>query len=94
MSRLTFEWDPAKAASNVRKHDVSFEEAATVFMDPLAVAATDPVHDGRLLLLGMSSGSRVLVVVHAELDDETIRIISARKATRHERRTYEEGPAT
>jgi hypothetical protein len=94
LNHLTFEWDPRKAASNHRKHGVSFDEAATVFMDPLAVAVADPVHDGRLILLGMSSSSRVLVVVHAELDDETIRIISARRATRHERRAYEEGPRT
>ena len=91
MLRLRFEWDPAKAASNLRKHGISFEEAATVFMDPLAVLVEDPVRSDRLLMLGLSAASRVLVVVHAEVNDELLRIISARRATRHERRAYEEG---
>lgn len=88
---MNFTWDPRKAASNRKKHGVSFEEATTVFGDPLALAIEDAVEPERTLLLGMSERLRVLVVVHAELADETIRLISARRATSHERRRYEEG---
>ena len=88
---LNFTWDPRKAASNRKKHGVSFEEAATVFGDPLALAIEDADEPERTLLLGISERLRVLVVVHVELDDETIRLISARRATSHERRRYEEG---
>jgi uncharacterized protein len=88
---VEFTWDPRKAASNRKKHGVSFEEAATVFGDPLALAIADAVEPERTLLLGMSERLRVLVVVHVELADETIRLISARRATSHERRRYEEG---
>ncbi len=88
---MNFTWDPRKAASNKKKHGVSFEEAATVFGDPLALAVEDAVEPERTLLLGMSERLRVLVVVHVELADETIRLISARRATSHERRRYEEG---
>jgi len=89
---VNFEWDPQKAASNVRKHRVSFEEAATAFGDPLSVTIGDPDHsedEQRFLLLGMSHAGRLLVVAHAERD-ETVRIISARLANGHERQTYEE----
>ncbi len=68
-----------------------FEEAATVFADPLALAIEDAVHEDRMLLLGMSVRLQVLLVVHAELDEDSIRLISARRATSHERRRYEEG---
>lgn len=88
-----FEWDEAKAASNRRKHDVSFEEAASVFSDPLAYTFDDPDHsvgEQRLLTFGLSYASRVLAVIHVERA-RAIRIISARKATKHERGTYEQG---
>jgi hypothetical protein len=87
-----FEWDPAKAASNLKKHGVSFEEAVTVFADPLSLNLPDPLHsedEQRFLVLGMSTSDRVLVVAYGERDDRT-RIISARKATRRERHDYEE----
>ncbi len=87
---MDFSWDDRKAASNLRKHGVSFGEAATVFADPLALAIDDALDPGRTLLLGMSNRHRLLLVVHAELDESTIRIISARRATAHERRRYEE----
>ena len=90
---LTFEWDGRKAASNLQKHGVSFEEAATAFGDPLSVTIDDPDHsekEERLILLGRSERGRFLVVVHTERGD-TIRIISARLARGHEREAYEEG---
>ena len=86
-----FEWDAAKAAANGRKHGVSFEEAVTVFGDPLALNIHDPDHsetEERFLVLGMSQQQRLLVVAYAERGDRT-RIISARKATRRERNGYE-----
>jgi uncharacterized DUF497 family protein len=89
---VNFTWDPRKATSNAKKHGVTFEEAATVFADPLALAIQDEAHEERTLLLGLSERVRVLLVVHVELDAETIRLISARRATTHERRRYEEGP--
>jgi uncharacterized DUF497 family protein len=88
---VRFTWDPRKAALNQRKHRVSFEEAASGFADPLALATEDAVHPGRALLIGVSERQRVLLCVYAEIDDDTIRIISARLATSHERRHYEEG---
>ena len=87
---MDFSWDERKAASNLRKHGVSFDEAASVFADPLALYIDDTVDPGRTLLLGASVRNRLLLVVHAELDESTIRIISARRATWHERRRYEE----
>lgn len=84
---LTFEWDAAKAATNKRKHRVSFEEAATAFLDPLSRIFDDPdhSHDGwRLLLVGVSAMSRLLLVVHVERGD-SMRIVSARLATKRER---------
>ena len=90
-----FDWDPAKAASNLKDHKVSFEEASTVFGDPLAMLMADPDHsedEERYLLLGMSLRRRLLVVSFAERLSLT-RLISAREATRHERRQYEEGEA-
>ena len=89
---LTSEWDESKAQENLRKHGVSFEEAATVFGDPLSLTIDDPLHspeEDRLIMIGQSYRGRMLVVVHAERGDN-IRIISARLATPRERRTYEE----
>jgi uncharacterized protein len=90
---LTFVWDRRKAASNLRKQGVSFEEAATAFGDPLSVTIYDPDHskeEERFILLGRSEAGRFLVVVHTDRED-TIRIISARLASGHEREAYEEG---
>jgi uncharacterized DUF497 family protein len=90
---MHFEWDPAKAARNLRKHGVSFEDAASVFYDPLAVTGRDPDHsegEERRLTFGVSSAGRLLVVSHAERA-EAIRIISARLATQSERHIYEDG---
>ncbi len=90
---LRFAWDPEKAASNVRKHEVSFEEALTVFADPLSLTIADPDHslgEARYLLVGLSALGRPVVVFHSERG-ETVRIISARLATRREKRVYEEG---
>jgi uncharacterized DUF497 family protein len=87
----TFTWDTRKARSNLKKHGVTFEEAVTVFLDPLALLTEDAAAGDRNLLLGISVGTRLLLVVHAELEDDTIRLISARRATTHERRRYEEG---
>lgn len=87
-----FEWDEAKAATNLRKHGVTFEEAGSVFSDALAYTFTDPDHsvgDQRLLTFGFSQFGHLLAVVHSERG-RSIRIISARKATRHERGTYEQ----
>jgi len=89
---VDFTWDPLKAGSNLRKHGVAFDEPTTVFADPFALVIEDAVDPKRTLLLGMSERQRVLLVVHAELGESTIRIISARRATSHERRRYEEGP--
>ena len=88
-----FEWDTAKAASNLKDHRVSFDEASTVFGDPLAMLMADPDHsqqEERYLLLGASLQGRLLVVSFAERPPKT-RVISAREATRRERRQYEEG---
>jgi uncharacterized protein len=89
---LVFEWDPRKARSNVAKHGVTFDEAATVFRDTLSVTIFDPLHsegEERFVLLGHSCRNRLLVVVHKESSGR-IRIISARQATAKERRFHEE----
>lgn len=89
---LVFQWDKDKANSNARKHGVSFLEAAWAFADPFSLTIPDPDHsigEERFILLGETPGGRLLVVVHTETDD-TIRIVSARPATRAERRHYEE----
>ena len=89
---LTFEWDNRKAAANLRKHKISFEEATTVFGDPLSLTVPDPdisKEERRFIIIGQSYLGRTLVVVHIERGDN-IRIISARLATRRERKTYEE----
>ena len=88
-----FEWDTEKAESNLQKHRVSFEEAATIFFDPLSLTIPDPLHSGeenRFVTTGLSNQQRHLVVVHSERDDR-IRIISARLATTSERKKYESG---
>ncbi len=92
---MRFDWDPAKAASNLKKHQVSFEEAKTVFFDDFAVQFFDDEHsqdEERFIMLGMSSTARMLVVCHCErAEGEVIRIISARKATRGEAAFYKGG---
>ena len=90
---LKFEWDESKALGNAAKHGVTFQEAASVFGDPLAYCFNDPDHsvdETRLLTFGVSRKGRLLVVVHAE-HGRGIRIISARVATRSERKIYEQG---
>ena len=87
-----FEWDPRKAESNARKHGVTFDEASTVFGDPLGLLMSDPDHslsEERYLVLGMSNQQRLLVAAFAERPPRT-RLISARRATRREWRRYEE----
>ncbi|TKB74488.1 MAG: BrnT family toxin [Nitrospira sp.] len=90
---MKFSWDPKKAAANLKKHGVSFEEASTVFHDTLSITGSDPDHSGqerRFVTFGNSSQDRLLVVAHTD-EGETIRMISARLVTRQERRIYEEG---
>jgi len=90
---MEFDWDPRKAASNLRRHNVSFGEAATVFSDPLSTTVPDPdhsLHEDRSITVGLSHRGRLLMVAHTERGDR-IRIISARELTRTERAQYEEG---
>ena len=90
---MNYEWDPRKAAENLRKHGVSFDEAATVFGDPLALTFSDPDHSGseeRLITFGLSLQNCLLIVSHTPRHPR-IRIISARLLTRRERKIYEEG---
>jgi uncharacterized DUF497 family protein len=90
---MKIEWDPKKARSNLRKHKVSFEEAATALSDPMAATGGDPDHsvgEFRYITFGMSEWGRFLVVAHTE-QGETIRIIRARLVRKGERRIYEEG---
>jgi uncharacterized DUF497 family protein len=90
---MEFEWDPKKATANVQKHDVTFQEAATVFGDPLAITFEDPDHstdENRYITFGLSFQKRLIVVSHTERGDRT-RIISARLMDRKERKIYEEG---
>jgi len=92
MDAPTFEWDPAKAVGNVEKHGVSFEEAVTVFQDPLAKVHADPDHsesEPREILIGHSALNRMLLVAFADRQGK-IRLISAREVTRRERRDHEE----
>ena len=89
---LGFEWDDDKARSNLAKHGVSFEESATVFADPLSLTIPDPTHsqaENRFVIIGSSYQGKLLVVVHTERGDN-IRVISARRASKRERKTYEE----
>ena len=93
IEHMIFEWDEAKARSNLTKHGVAFEEAATVFGDPLSLTVPDPLHsvgEDRFVTIGVSSGFNTLVVVHADRQDR-VRIISARRATRVEVKNYETG---
>ena len=90
---MVFEWNAAKSSANVRKHGVSFEEAATVFQDPTAWTFPDPDHsekEHREITIGHTIKQRLVFVSHCERED-SIRIISVRSATRNERRAYEEG---
>ncbi|OGW14419.1 MAG: hypothetical protein A2035_07995 [Nitrospirae bacterium GWA2_42_11] len=90
---MEFEWDPKKSAANERKHDVTFQEASTVFGDRLAMTFADPDHSNneqRYLTFGLSKYNRLLVVAHTDRGEKT-RIISARLMDRKERRIYEEG---
>ena len=92
MDHLTFTWDPKKAASNQKKHQVTFDEAKTVFTDELARLIADPDNsqdEDRFILMGASIHSNLLVVCHCVRENETIRIISARKADKQERKIYE-----
>ena len=87
---MHFEWDPKKAERNRKKHGVSFEEAVTVFYDPFAATFDDPDHsvaERRYITIGFSIRNRLLVVSHAERD-QALRIISARRATAHERKRH------
>ena len=89
---LQFEWDSRKARSNRKKHGITFEEGSTVFADSLSRTIADPAHsrtEDRFITIGASINNKLIVVVHADSYD-TIRIISARKATRNERRQYEQ----
>lgn len=89
---MIYEWDPKKANANLRKHGVSFEDAATVFLDPLALTYPDPDHSGeeiREITIGHSAKRRVVFLSHTQRGDR-IRIISAREVTRMERKQYEE----
>lgn len=88
---VEFEWDPAKATTNLRKHRVSFVEACGVFYDPLGITIFDPEHshqEDRYITIGASSSGRILMVAHADRGDR-IRIIKVRELTRRERKDYE-----
>jgi uncharacterized DUF497 family protein len=90
---MKFEWDPQKAVSNLRKHGVSFHEGASVLADPLSITYHDPDHsvsEQRFITVGISRAGQVLMVAHTDRGDR-VRIISARRTTRQERRHYEEG---
>ena len=89
---MQFEWDEIKAAQNLIKHGVSFEEAATVFGDPLSDTFNDPDHSAeerRFIIIGMSERGRILIVAHID-NEEVVRVITAREPTPGERRFYEE----
>jgi uncharacterized DUF497 family protein len=90
---VIYEWDPKKAKANLRKHGVSFEETATVFLDPLAITFPDADYseeENREITIGLTTKHRVVFVSHCPRGDRT-RIIGARRATRKERKQYEEG---
>jgi len=92
---IKFEWNAAKAATNIKKHGVSFDEAKSVFFDEFAVQFFDQENsetEDRFLMLGMSNKTNLLLVCHCERDDgNTIRVISARKATKNESKNYQRG---
>lgn len=88
---IKFEWDPAKSASNKKKHGVSFGEAQSVFYDEFAIQFFDDANsesEDRFLMLGLSEAARLLIVCHCEREHSVIRIISARKATKNEAKYY------
>ena len=90
---MKFQWDPAKATSNVRKHGISFDEAVTVFKDPLAFIFDDMEHskdEHREIIIGMSALTRMLLVCFVERHEDSVRLITARSATRKEIEDYEE----
>ena len=90
---MNFDWDPKKATVNLRKHGVTFNEAVMIFADPLSITSHDPDHsitEHRFITVGLDQSGRVLMVSHTDRGD-TIRIISARRTTRQERKYYEEG---
>jgi uncharacterized DUF497 family protein len=90
---VIFDWDENKAKLNLQKHGVSFEEASSVFYDDLSRTVLDPfssVGESRFLTLGLSAAMNILLVVHTEVEENCIRIISARQATKDERRKYEQ----
>jgi uncharacterized protein len=90
---MEFEWNPDKAVINLSKHNISFQEATTVFNDALSVTFPDPDHsigESRYVIIGMSEFGQILIVSHTDRENRT-RIISARKANRQEKRFYEEG---
>ena len=89
LGSVRFIWDPRKAAANLKKHRVSFEEASTAFDDELGAYYPDSLHGDRFILIGYSRQQRLLYVVHGEVTPDAIRIISARKATTHEKARYE-----
>ena len=91
MYGIAFEWDPGKDSAHRRKHGVGFVEASTVFGDPLSITIPDPDHaedEERFVIVGMSGQRSLLIVVHT-IREERIRLISARPATKYERRKYE-----
>ncbi len=88
---ILFEWNPKKEKSNLKKHGVSFDEASSVFKDTLSLTISDPLHSGdeeRMVIIGVSRRNRFLTVVHTDRG-EKVRLISARKSTKSERRFYE-----
>ena len=86
---MRFTWNQRKAAANLKKHGVSFQEASTAFEDELGAYYPDTLHEDRFILVGYSRRQRLLYVVHAEVQQDVIRIISARRATSHEKARYE-----
>ena len=89
---MKFDWNPRKTKRNLTKHKVSFEEATTVFLDPLSATGDDPDHsdeENRFITVGLSSSGRLLTVSHTDRED-SIRIITARRSTKEEREVYEE----
>ena len=90
---MKFEWNPAKAANNIKKHGVSFDEAITVFKDPLAFIFDDTTHseeEHREIIIGMSALRRMILVCFVERHEDVVRLINARPATRQEIKDYEE----
>lgn len=86
---MDFIWEPKKAAANLKKHGVSFDEAVTAFDDKLGAYYPDTLHDDRFVLIGYSERHRLLYVVHAQVERNKLRVISARKATKNEKAHYE-----